>query len=386
MLIGGFFFKSGSPFEQHPLAFGGVREAVLLICLVAAILYTADRLRRAALSPADGIILAFVPAAMLTSALLAYFTFGQPLSFGLIEERRIILFYGVFLIALALRSAPRPGEALLGGLFWCAGTYLALGLMLQTGVLGDLAERDVGVLDPRKWRILTGNNIYAMTVAVAFVLLVRSRRAVFAVPMVVALVGLTAVGQTRSTTVQLILTLCIVIFAVSRERLALLLVAAGAGVAAVMLGLSVLLEESGRTGIGEVDVRLETVRKVLRDLAANDWIGMGALSLQWNDGFHRIYDRFFYLTDVGVFGELYRYGVLLPVFYAALGTALAAYWAGVAQAVGRLIVATTALLVVMGIAGQGLISQSGGDWALVFALAKAWAGFAPDAVDRRNYG
>jgi hypothetical protein len=374
LLTGGFFFRSGSPFEQHPLAFGGVREAVLGLCVVAAAAYATDQLRRGTLSPGDGVVLAFVPAAIFTSALLANFRFGQPLLYGLLEERRIFSFYGVFLMALALRGTARPGEVLLGALFWCAAIQLALGMMLQTGVLGDLAHREIGDLDPRKWRILTGNNLYAATVAIAVVLLVRYWHLPFGVPLVIGLVGLMVISQTRSTTVQLALTVGIVLFAVSRARLALLLIGGAAGIATVILALSILLEEGGRTGIGEVDVRLETVRKILHDLAVNDWIGMGALSLQWNGGFHRIYDRFFYLTDVGMFGEFYRYGVLLPLFYAALGLALAAYAARLVPSMGRLIVAVLSVLVVMGIFGQGLISQTGGDWALVFAFAKAWAG------------
>jgi hypothetical protein len=47
---------------------------------------------------------------------------------------------------------------------------------------------------------------------------------------------------------------------------------------------------------------------------------MGALSQQWNGGFSTLYNPYFFLSDVGIFGTYYRFGLLTPlvlfVFYA----------------------------------------------------------------------
>ena len=69
----------------------------------------------------------------------------------------------------------------------------------------------------------------------------------------------------------------------------------------------------------EPGVRENTIEIILEAIRNNAFMGMGALSLQWNNGFENIYNRHFYLADVGVFGVYYRYGFLalfvLAIFY-----------------------------------------------------------------------
>lgn len=371
-MTGGFFFQAGSPFEQHPLSVPGGREVFLSACLLAAALHVHHRLRIYGNLPlGEAAILAFVPSAILTSASLAYLAYDQPLQYGLIEERRMLSFYAVFLIGATLRGTATPFEDLLGAVYWAALIYTGLGLLLQTGILGDLANRDVPFLDPRKYRIICGINIYAQSAALAALMLVRTRSMAHAVPLLVGIVGLLAVGQTRSTALQLVGAVPIVLMAASAAGLVMLLVLAGLAGSAVLINVAPFLRPGGQSGIGEVDVRLETIRKCLDTLAANDGIGLGSLSLQWNNGFHRIYDRFFYLTDVGVFGELYRYGVLLPIFYGALAAAILLYAASATDTRTRDAMAMLAMIALLGVVSQGLMALTGSDWALLLSFAVA---------------
>jgi hypothetical protein len=63
----------------------------------------------------------------------------------------------------------------------------------------------------------------------------------------------------------------------------------------------------------EGGVRATTSDIVLQEIQQNYYIGMGALSLQWQNGFARLYSAYFYLSDVGLLGVLYRFGFLTPI-------------------------------------------------------------------------
>jgi hypothetical protein len=73
--------------------------------------------------------------------------------------------------------------------------------------------------------------------------------------------------------------------------------------------LMALVQEATEPG----GVRADTTAIILRDTAANWYVGMGALSLQWQGGFSRLYSSYFYLSDVGVLGVMYRYGFIMPL-------------------------------------------------------------------------
>jgi hypothetical protein len=104
----------------------------------------------------------------------------------------------------------------------------------------------------------------------------------------------------------------------------------------------------------------------------NDGIGMGALSLQWQNGFHRIYDRFFYLSDVGPVGDLYRFGMFLPIIYMGLAAALFCYFRQAMDPYGRSICFGLLLLSIVNILTGATSVYNGSTWALAIALTVAF--------------
>lgn len=371
LVTGGFFFRAGSPFEQHPLAFTGLREAFAVLCALAALAYVFGRLRaREPLTLAELLVLTLVPATMLTSAVLALIAHGQPIAYGLFEERRMLLFFAIFLIGATLAGSREPFRDLLGAFYWSATITVVLGLFLQTGALGDLASRDVPHLDPRKDRIIVGMNLYAAQAAVGLVLLVVERRLGHALAVVIGLTGLALVGQTRTTALLLFaaVPLGLVFVLVGMQMIAVV-----AALAVAWIGFEVLPFIAGgeRTGIGEVDVRLQTVGRILTAVRENDGFGMGALSLQWNGGFHAVFDRFFYLSDVGLIGDFYRYGFLVVPIYATLGTLLALGVGAARSRRARAVVITLATLLAAGTLNLGLLWSVAADWAVFLTLAAA---------------
>lgn len=372
LVHGGFFFRSGSPFEQHFLAFPGVREIYIAACCLAAALAIIEGLRRGRFFSGDLLLIFLVGCFALGSAALANLKFGQPLVYGLFEERRVLMFFGLFTMLAAYYQFDDRPEALIGAIYWTALTYLALGLAMQAGVLGDLASRDIPYFDPRKYRILVGTDLYAASLMIATVMVAKFRVWEHMVPALVGAAGLLLISQTRSTMV--VVVAAMVLFFATTALWRFLAVAA-AGLAGFIV---LFLQASARRGqhydvsVAEIDVRLHTAGRILEELSRNDWIGMGALSLQWQNGFHRIYGNHFYLSDVGIVGEFYRFGVFLPIIFGIMALAVHCYLRQPIDACGRSICFGLLLLLVLSAPGGGIIAFAGANWAILLAIAVAF--------------
>jgi hypothetical protein len=263
----------------------------------------------------------------LLSALLAKAKFGQPLIYGLLEERRSFLYLMYFPVLYLMIKARLTQEQLeryflLAGLACVAVGYLYyLGIIPQNNdVTFMVDEKDYGSdpLRPNRFDI-AGPYVSAC----AFMLMYRLKRQ-FSLGTVLLLLLFTSylwlVLQTRNT---------MLIWAVAgvwifRSQWGTLL-KVGIAVMVILLVADFFLPEGIfaeqyaklNAMVGEATsgggVRGNTIALVLRDVAQNYYIGMGALSLQWNGGFARLYSIYFYLSDVGLMGVFYRYGFLTPI-------------------------------------------------------------------------
>lgn len=122
-----------------------------------------------------------------------------------------------------------------------------------------------------------------------------------------------------------------------------------------------------RTGPRTRDITLAIIWDALKEQPT----GLGALSLQWNDGFRSIYNDNFYLSDVGFFGVLYRFGLFLPVvlffYYFVFFKSLGAVWDG-----GEPIYVACKYVMVISILNfflSNALAFDGGLYGLVFAIA-----------------
>lgn len=262
----------------------------------------------------------------LVSALFAYFHFGQPVQFGLLEERRSFL-YLLFFPALYLMFRAQPTQQQLER-FFLAGALacVAVGFLYYLKVIPQNAdvgfnvdEKDYGLNPLRPDRYSIGNSYVSVC---AMMLMYRLRRQVQWVPLL--LLGVLAaylwlVLQTRN--IMMIWALAALwVFRAHWHVAAKLGVLVALVVAVAYLAvpemfdaqyerLMALVQEASEPG----GVRADTGSIILRDTAANWYVGMGALSLQWENGFARLYSSYFYLSDVGILGVMYRYGFLTPL-------------------------------------------------------------------------
>jgi len=268
----------------------------------------------------------------LMSAVLSNLNFGQPMLYGLFEERRF-LEYLVFFPVLFLLLMAQPTQEELGRYFlyialFCAtfGFSYYLGIIPQNAVVSFTVDdwtRYEDLLRPDRYRIGSG----FVTLA-AFMLMynMRDRVTLSGLLMLLYLVAyLWLVMQTRQT----MLIWAIAGLWIFRKRIDSLMKMSVLGV--IILGVSwfmvpefyiqqyerfhaLLFEAAAGPG-----VRDRTIATIIDAISANNFFGMGALSLQWNGGFSRVYNPHFYLSDVGIFGVYHRYGFLTPlvvlVFY-----------------------------------------------------------------------
>lgn len=262
----------------------------------------------------------------LMSAVLANLNFGQPLTYGVLEERRFFQ-YLVFFPTLFLLIMAKPTEEELGKYFLCVALICAtIGFSYYLGIIpkNTVASFTVDdwtqyedLLRPDRYRI--GSTFVTIS---AFMLMYSMRERVTMARLLILLyfvAYLWLVMQTRQT----MLVWALAGMWIFRKRIDSLMKMAVLGV--VILGISyflmpefyvqqyerfhaLLFEATSGPGVRDL-----TKATIVDAVSGNNFIGMGALSLQWNGGFSRLYNSHFYLSDVGIFGVYYRYGFLAPV-------------------------------------------------------------------------
>lgn len=259
----------------------------------------------------------------LLSAVLANLNFGQPIVYGLLEERRFFE-YLVFFPTLFLLIMAKPTEEEVGNYFlYVALACATVGFMYYVGIIPTNAVTSYTVDDwtqyedllrPDRYRIGSG----FVTMA-AFMLMYKMKEQVKLSQLLILLyfvAYLWLVMQTRQT----MLVWGIAGLWIFRKRIDSLMKMSVLGIALLTVSYFIVpefyIEQYERfhallfeatSGPGVRDLTVETIVDAIRN---NNFIGMGALSLQWNGGFSRIYNSHFYLSDVGVFGVYYRFGFL----------------------------------------------------------------------------
>lgn len=308
--------KAGLPYLREMFIVAVVLSALALLLLW----------KRARQSRAAFWVVCFGLLLPLLSAFLANAKFGQPMLFGLLEERRTFL-YLLFFPALYLMIKARPTQEELERFFLISGLACVLvGYLYYLGIIpenSDVAftvdEKDYGLNPLRPNRFSVGA---AYVSVCAYMLMYRLRRDYSLASIALLLLFasyLWLVLQTRNT----MLVWALAGIWIFRSRWGVILKSGVAVVAIVAVAyfivpdfftdqyqkFNALLFEATSEG----GVRATTSDIVLQEIQQNYYMGMGALSLQWQNGFARLYSAYFYLSDVGLLGVLYRFGFLTPI-------------------------------------------------------------------------
>ena len=320
-----FFFSVGHNFETHPLAPPLLLEAVLASLIVWAVVYMA---RAMVLDRVDWLdILFFVtpPLFVLTSAILAWTIHGQPIVMGIGEDRRGFAFYFWFLLRPIARRHRLDADAVLWALAICAGVYITAGFVARYAFTEVMRARLIPDFDPRKLRISSPGEGFAFCAVAGLVLLLNRSRLLGAAMMGAGWTGMLVIAQTRQVILALLAGSCFAVlvnrpvravFVYFPMALALLVAAAlsGGPLGEVIQAALPNIEEFDSENL-EFNTRYRTFSIVWEGITGSGFTGSGALSLRFHTGLQMWYGRNFFINDVGIFGEIYRVGVVAIVLY-----------------------------------------------------------------------
>ncbi len=251
-------------------------------------------------------------------AVFAYFTYGQPIVYGLIEERRILFCLGfVPLLLLSKRVSTLQFER---ALIYAALVAAFLSWCFKFGVIPDL--RDEVRSDDRPDRSSIGPFLICFGYFYCIQIWSKGKspindakrnRNLYLVIAALLLLTLVFATQTRQ-----LIVLCLA-FTLFCLRAKAVIWAASLCVLLSpfylypslleMLGLNIEFYDNALDGI-EDGVRSTTVSMIFDHLNLVNWLPSGSLSLMWQDGFIPYFGEHFFLSDVGIIGTLFRFGFL----------------------------------------------------------------------------
>ena len=306
---------------HNPIGFKFLNEAYLAVCLGFAVLLILSSTEDASREFRILMYYAFYSVVVFTvlPAIFSYFTFGQPITYGLIEERRILFTFGfVPLLLLAKHISTRQFEH---ALVYAALTAVFLSWCFKFGMLPDLREEQTS------WDRPDRSSIGPFLICFAYFYSIqiwakgkspingeRRQRNVYLVIAAVLLLTLVFATQTRQ-----LIVLCLAFTLFSLRAKAVVWAASLCVLLSPLyfypelleiLGLNVEFYESSLDGDVEDGVRPHTIASVFSHLNLVSWLPSGSLSLMWQDGFIPYFGEHFFLSDIGIIGTLFRFGFL----------------------------------------------------------------------------
>ena len=323
---------------HNPVGIRYARELYLAVLIGYAAWRTLYFFSRHALPKFFVWVLALSVLPALWSAITALVVHGQPLRYGLLEERRLFEFLSGFVIADLATRAGVPGERLVKLVFGTAVFCAALGIGFQLGLVPDLRSV-LGDFDGRpgvrELRASIGLPYLVLSLYIALLSAVRFRAADAGVSIrhpvawsFFFLAVIAFIGQTRQ--IFIVGASVAGLYLIKEWRRAIQYLPHAAFVALVTSAVVSLSIPASRllqywnllTALSDreyitASARAKTIAVIVREVGTDLFFGGGALSLKWQDGFSRVYGSFFYLADVGDVGVVYRYGIFAVLYFAA---------------------------------------------------------------------
>ncbi len=269
-------------------------------------------------------VLAVMSFVLVVSSCGAYLTYGQPIYAGMIEERRALSYLIFFPIVYAIRSKRVSTRTVLNYVTGAALLCLLNAVLYYLMVSSVTAvESMASEADARADRTPIGTGFILMALCYTLSRYVEKPKLIWALLWLGFVFDVIVLDQGRQT-----------IMAVAAATI-ILLWGRGKAVARLVftcfLGLLAFLPFVWNSVVNiwekyiflfelishAKNLRVDTLHSAL---SGNLFVPHGALWAQWNEGFARYFGPTFFLSDIGVFGELFCYGavllfILLVCFY-----------------------------------------------------------------------
>ncbi|MGE6660011.1 hypothetical protein ACQKEK_04640 [Pseudomonas sp. NPDC077408] len=306
---------------HNPIGFKFLNEAYLAVCLGLSLLLILASTEEASREFRILMYYAFYSVFVFTvlPAIFSFYTFGQPITYGLIEERRILFTFGfVPLLLLAKHISTRQFEH---ALIYAALIAVILSWCFKFGLVPDLREEQTS------WDRPDRSSIGPFLICFAYFYCIQvwakgkspingeqRHRKLYLLIAAVLLLTLVFATQTRQ-----LIVLCLAFTLFSLRAKAIIWAASLCVLLSPLffypellevLGLNIEFYENSLDGDVEDGVRPHTIASVFSHLSLVNWLPSGSLSLMWQDGFIPYFGEHFFLSDIGIIGTLFRFGFL----------------------------------------------------------------------------
>jgi len=306
---------------HNPIGFKFLNEAYLAVCLGLSLLLILASTEEASREFRILMYYAFYSVFVFTvlPAIFSFYTFGQPITYGLIEERRILFTFGfVPLLLLAKHVSTRQFEH---ALIYAALIAVILSWCFKFGLVPDLREEQTS------WDRPDRSSIGPFLICFAYFYCIQvwakgkspingeqRQRKLYLLIAAVLLLTLVFATQTRQ-----LIVLCLAFTLFSLKAKAIIWAASLCVLLSPLffypellevLGLNIEFYENSLDGDVEDGVRPHTIASVFNHLSLVNWLPSGSLSLMWQDGFIPYFGEHFFLSDIGIIGTLFRFGFL----------------------------------------------------------------------------
>ena len=307
----------------NPFGIKGVQEILYVVLLIFSILYIFQRLTtESRVFMTDALVLGLVISGLIYSALSSNLHFGQPILYGLFEERRILAFLIYFPVIWALRHSSITVQQLLSWIVISAIICSFLSIMVYIGLVPPIKVKEVSPLLLREERYGIGQFYIAFSVLIVASRISLSELISNFFLLILFLGVLIVIVQTRQILIALLIGLFILRGPLRFILWSTLPILLAIFTYTYIQPATVFLDKyiTLATQIFSDDyisesARSLTIKTIEQEFLNGAWFGSGALSPLWQGGFPKIYHSNFYLADVGVFGSLYKFGLLAIPFY-----------------------------------------------------------------------
>jgi len=306
---------------HNPLGFKFLNEAYLAACLGAAFLLILASTEDASREFRILMYYAFYSVFVFTvlPAIFSFFTFGQPIAYGLIEERRMLFAFGfVPLLLLTKHISTLQFER---AIIYAALIAVFLSWCFKFGLVPDFREEQTA------WDRPDRSSIGPFLICFAYFYCIQiwakgkspingeqRQKTFYLIIAAVLLLTLVFATQTRQ-----LIVLCLAFTLFSLRAKAIVWAASLCVLLSPfyfypelleILGLNMEFYGNSLDGNVEDGVRPHTIAAVFNHLELVSWLPSGSLSLMWQDGFIPYFGEHFFLSDIGIIGTLFRFGFL----------------------------------------------------------------------------
>lgn len=262
---------------------------------------------------------------MSLSAFLALIKYNQPFYAGLIEERRMLSIYVYFPLIKYYRDYGNDINSLYKYIILSSIFAIFIGYLYQANIISAINDTMTITKDFRSDRATAGNQYVVISIIILYCTsLFKPQYNIKIYSLIfIFLLSLLFISQSRGILIALLLVILILYrnfkqFAFKTISISILfflflLFSISFDLKSPLLNeiITPFLDLTSEEYIQE-SVRSQSISKIINDFSI--W-GHGALWLQWQNGFARFYGEYFYLSDVGIWGTIFRYGIfsIIPI-------------------------------------------------------------------------